>query len=73
LLPELGRHERAEKMGRPSRFEAVVDTALCSGCETCIERTSIGLKCIACDASYTVAGTDTIDTPCPQCGQKNGD
>lgn len=27
-----------KKWVAPSRFEAVVDTALCSGCETCIER-----------------------------------
>ena len=53
-------------------FDYLSRGTLAEGARLHIERTPIGLKCSACDASYTVAGADTIDTPCPQCGQSNG-
>jgi Fe-S-cluster-containing hydrogenase component 2 len=62
-----------KKWVAPSRFEAVVDTALCSGCETCIERCFFGAlsmvdgyaavnpeKCLGCGVCTVVCPTEAL-------------
>lgn len=41
------------------------------GAKLQIERTPIRLECSACAASYTVETAGELNTPCPECGQKD--
>jgi hydrogenase nickel incorporation protein HypA/HybF len=52
-------------------FDYVSRGTLAEGAKLQIERTPIRLQCAGCDVSYTVESADQLDTPCPQCGQKN--
>ncbi len=53
-------------------FDYMSRGTLADGAKLQIERTPIQIECNACAALYIVESVETINSPCPECGGKEG-
>ena len=68
---EVGRLSDLQDDWMQRYFDHLSRGTLAEGARLLIERTPILLVCDACAETFTVAAADHLDSPCPQCGQKD--